>query len=108
MLHMEIKIQTLLQPDSFAIGHKDEWILNLNCTYHIYLNWEFFPNLEELEDGVIYMDNNTFCKIKGIGKVQLKIHDGTIRDLKEFVPDMKKSYLIRVLAGKGLQITKNE
>lgn len=41
------------------------------------------------------MGNNTICKVSGMGNVNLKVHDGTIRELKEvrYVPDLKKNLI---------------
>ena len=38
------------------------------------------------------MGNNNSCKTKSIRTIQLKLHDGLMRDLKEvrYIPEMKK------------------
>lgn len=94
--------------DSYATSHMDEWIQDSGGIYHICSNQEFFFSLEALEDRVAYVGNDTPYKIKGICKVKLQIHDGTISHLGDiqFVLDINKNLIsLRVLVDKGLQIT---
>ncbi|CAL9014787.1 unnamed protein product, partial [Prunus brigantina] len=54
------------------------------------------------------MGNNNACKTQGIGKICLKMHDGTVRELSDvrYVPDMKKNLIsLGALESKGLKIT---
>ena len=54
------------------------------------------------------MGNNNTCKAKGIGTVQLKLHDGTVRDLQDvrYIPDLKKSLIsLGALESHGYSIT---
>ena len=54
------------------------------------------------------MGKNNTCKAKGIGTVQLKLHDGTVRDLQDvrYIPDLKKSLIsLGALESKGYSIT---
>ncbi|KAJ8899013.1 hypothetical protein K2173_008836 [Erythroxylum novogranatense] len=63
---------------------------------------------QELDGGVVLMGNNNACKTKGIGKICLKMHDGTVRELSDvrYVPDMKKNLIsIGALESKGIKIT---
>ena len=53
------------------------------------------------------MGNNT-CKAEGISTVQLKLNDGTVRDLQgvRYIPDLKKSLIsLSALESKGYSIT---
>ncbi|KAM2859524.1 hypothetical protein COP2_024947 [Malus domestica] len=93
---------------SYADGHSNEWILDSGCTYHMCPIREWFSNFEELDGGVVLMGNNNACKTQGIGKVCLKMHDGTVRELSDvrYVPDMKKNLIsLGALESKGLKIT---
>lgn len=75
-------------------GHKDELTkLWLHLPYQS--NLEFNFSMEELEDLVIYMDNDISCKIKYTGIVRLQIHDVTRFDgcLVRF-ENKKESYFI--------------
>ncbi|KAJ8771862.1 hypothetical protein K2173_027039 [Erythroxylum novogranatense] len=63
---------------------------------------------QELDGGVVLMGNNNACKTQGIGKICLKMHDGTVRELSDvrYVPDMKKNLIsIGALESKGIKIT---
>ncbi|KAG8479391.1 hypothetical protein CXB51_029115 [Gossypium anomalum] len=76
--------------------HLDEWILDSGCTYHMSPNREWFFNLVELNGGVIYMGNDNACKTVGIGSIQLKNQDGSIRVLTDVlhVPNLKKNLIL--------------
>lgn len=80
---------------SYVTSHKNECIPGLGYTYHIYSNQEFFFNFEELKGIVVYISNNTFCKIKGTSEVWLQMHGETIRGLIDilFVFDKKKNFI---------------
>ena len=41
------------------------------------------------------MSNNNSCRTEGIGTIQLKLHDGIVRDLKEVrhIPEMKTNLI---------------
>ena len=40
---------------------------------------DYLLNYHETDGGRVMMCNNAVCKIVGIGNVNLKLHDGTIR-----------------------------
>ena len=71
-------------------------------------SWEWFYSFQELDGRVVLMGNNNACKTQGIGKICLKMHDGTVRELSDvrYVPDMKKNLIsLGALESKGLKIT---
>ncbi|CAL8990667.1 unnamed protein product, partial [Prunus brigantina] len=93
---------------SSADDHSKEWMLDSGCTYHMCPIREWFSSFEELDCGVVLMGNNNACKTQGIGKICLKMHDGTVRELSDvrYVPDMKKNLIsLGALESKGLKIT---
>ncbi|CAL9009565.1 unnamed protein product, partial [Prunus brigantina] len=93
---------------SSADDHSKEWMLDSGCTYHMCPIREWFSSFEELDGGVVLMGNNNACKTQGIGKICLKMHDGTVRELSDvrYVPDMKKNLIsLGALESKGLKIT---
>lgn len=47
-------------------------------------NREWFYNLDELECGSVFMGNDQTCEILGMGKIKLKLHDGTVLFLMKF------------------------
>ncbi|CAL8099538.1 unnamed protein product [Prunus armeniaca] len=69
---------------------------------------EWFSSFQELDGRVVLMGNNNACKTQGIGKIHLKVHDGTVRELSDvrYVPDMKKNLIsLGALESKDLKIT---
>jgi hypothetical protein len=61
-----------------------------------------------INGGLVFMGNDVACKTKGIGKLHLKLHDGSTGVLEEvrYVPDMKKNLIsLGTLEEKGYKIT---
>ena len=56
---------------------------------------DYLSNYHETDEGRVIMGNNVVCKIVGIGNVNLKLHDGTIRELREvrYVPELKRNLI---------------
>lgn len=92
---------------SSFVCHSNEWIMDSTSTCHICPSRELFYHLEEFEGGSIYMGNDQTCKILGIGKIKLKLHDGTVRLLTgvQYIPDFKKNLIsVGLLESKGFKI----
>ena len=53
----------------------NEWIMDSGCSFHMYLNIEWFQNFSTKETGTIYMENNHSCSMQGIWDISLKLHD---------------------------------
>lgn len=68
---------------SLTARHSNEWILDSNCSYQMCLNKDLFSSLMDFNGEVVYMRNNSACKIQGIGLMCLKMFDGTIRCLTD-------------------------
>ena len=68
-VELDISLVVMLSMSS----HLDEWILHSSCTYNMYLIREWFFELLELDGGVVYMGNDSPCKITGIGSINLTI-----------------------------------
>ena len=54
-----------------------------------------FASFEKLDKGIIVMGNDQSCGICGIGTMQIRMHDGVVRELKKvrFVPQLKKNLI---------------
>ncbi|CAD6333781.1 unnamed protein product [Miscanthus lutarioriparius] len=80
-----------------CVAGRDEWILDSACSFHICSNRDWFSSYESAQSGdVVCMKDNNPCEIVGIGSIQIKMHDGMIRTLKDMrhIPGMaRKSYL---------------
>jgi hypothetical protein len=59
------------------------WIMDSACTFHICPNKEWFSSLDLIDGGVVFMGNDVAYKTKGIGKIHLKLHNGSAKVLKE-------------------------
>ncbi|KAH9779137.1 Integrase catalytic domain-containing protein [Citrus sinensis] len=67
--------------------------------------------IEDLQrDGEkVMMGNNAVCKVIGMGNVSLRLHDGTIWELREvrYVPDLKRNLIsLDVIVGTGEESTR--
>ncbi|GFZ02006.1 hypothetical protein Acr_15g0006150 [Actinidia rufa] len=82
---------------SLSASHSDEWILDsgCSCSYHMCSNRDWFSSFEELDGGVVLMENDNACKTLGIGTIKLKIFSGTVKVLTNvrYVPDLKKNLI---------------
>ena len=66
-----------------------------------------FLDFKEFNGGVVYIGNDSTCKIMGIGSVQIKMFDGVIRKPNDvrYVPDLKKNLIsLGVLDASGYRI----
>ena len=56
---------------------------------------DYLSNCHETDGGRVMMGNNVVCRIVGIGNVNLKLHDGTIRELREvrYVLELKRNLI---------------
>ena len=92
---------------SLSVNQTREWILDFGCFYHMYPNREMFLDFKKFNGGVVYMGNDSTCKMTGIGSVQIKMFDGVIRKLNDvrYVRDLKKNLIsLGVLDASGYRI----
>ena len=92
---------------SLFVCHSNEWALDLACTFHMCLKKEWFYNLEELELGLVIMGNDQTRDILGKGKINLKLHDGTVHFLNEvrYILDLKRNLISAgLLESKGFKV----
>ena len=68
-------------------------------------NRDWFTTLEPTNDaGSVLMGDDSACKVAGIGSIQIKMFDGTIRTLTDvrFIPNMKRNLIsLSALDDKG-------
>ena len=55
----------------------------------------YFTDYYKYNGGRVMMGNNVMCKITGIDNVNLKLHNGTIRELNQvsYVPELKRNMI---------------
>ncbi|KAG8479421.1 hypothetical protein CXB51_029920 [Gossypium anomalum] len=61
----------------------EEWILDSGCTFHMSPNRDWFTTYEIVSEGVVLIENNTSCKIAGVGTIKVKMFDGVVRTLSD-------------------------
>ena len=61
---------------------KSKWILDSGCTFHMSPYNSYFSNYHEFDGGRVIMGNNSVCKVIGMGKIYLKLHDGSIKEVR--------------------------
>jgi len=49
----------------------------------LYRNW--FSTYKSIDDGVVFMGNHFSCKIVVVGRIHIKMNDGTIRTLIDVI-----------------------
>ncbi|KAG8496828.1 hypothetical protein CXB51_008136 [Gossypium anomalum] len=85
-----------------------EWILDSGCTFHMSSNQDWFITYETVSEGVVLMENNTSCKIAGVGTIKVNIFDGVVRTLSNMrhVPELKRNLIsLSTLDSKGYRYT---
>ena len=101
-------VQNVLLISTTSVG--DAWILDSSCAYHICPNWDWFTTYQLINGGIILMENNTSCKVVGIGTIRIKSHDGIMRTLSNVrhIPDLKKNMIsLGTLDAKGYSLSFN-
>ena len=82
----------------------DDWILDSACTFHIFQHYHAFTSYTVVSHGTVVVGNGTPCKVQGIGNVQIRMFDGTIRTFGDVrhVPDLKRNLIsLSTLDSKG-------
>ncbi|KAH9698599.1 hypothetical protein KPL71_024065 [Citrus sinensis] len=91
---------------------RGKWILDSGCTFHMCPFKTYFSDYHDLDGGKVMMGNNAVCKVIGMGNVSLRLHDGTIWELREvrYVPNLKRNLISRgitdVIVGTGGESTR--
>jgi hypothetical protein len=70
---------------SISIGsrHDQLWLLDSDASNHMCLHRHWFVTYQSIDDGIIYMGNDISCKVVGIGSIQIKMFDGTVKILTD-------------------------
>ena len=91
-------------------GVNQRWIMDSGCNFHMCPNKSWFHELQEAE-GTVFLGNNNFCQIRGIGKVKLCLQDGSIQILisVRFILVVKRNLIsLGMLEQKGFNILLNQ
>ncbi|KAK3011203.1 hypothetical protein RJ639_011565 [Escallonia herrerae] len=57
------------------------WILDTSCSYHMCPNRDWFATYRSFDDGKVLIGNDVACKVVRIGSIQIRMHDGIVRNL---------------------------
>jgi hypothetical protein len=82
-------------------------VMDSGCTYHMTPRRDWFTSYEEVDDGLVSMENNYGCKIIEISTVIICMHYDIVRTLTEVhhVPHLKKNLIsLGTLVSHGLRI----
>jgi hypothetical protein len=78
------------------VSHQHQhWLLDSGVSNHMCLHRNWFSTYQYIDDGVVFMGNYFSCKIVGVGSIQIKMYDGTIRTLTyvRHVPGLRKKLI---------------
>ena len=82
---------------SISIGscHDQQWLLDYGASNHMCLHRHWFITDQSINDGIVYMGNYISCKVVGIGSIQIKMFDGTVKILTDVrhVPKIRKNLI---------------
>lgn len=72
-----------------------EWVLDSGCTFHITPRKELLSELVEFEGNTIMMEKNSYCFVKGIGKIPIDNKDGSVVTLNNvrYMPEMGRNLI---------------
>ncbi|KAL1535775.1 Retrovirus-related Pol polyprotein from transposon TNT 1-94 [Salvia divinorum] len=79
------------------------WIMDSGCTFHICSHRSWFQNLE-MSQGSVILGNDQTCEVKGIGDINLKVLDVSIKILMgvRYIPKIKRNLIsLGLLESKG-------
>ena len=73
----------------------DKWVLDTPCTAHMSHKRDWVINYEPVNGGSVLMANDVEGKIAGFGMVRIRMHDRTVKILKnvQHVPYLKKNLI---------------
>ena len=75
--------------------HKNSWVLDSGCTFHMCTRKEWFQLLQPSVGGNVHLGDDTICDMICIGNIQLEMFDGSIKTLKDvrFILDLKRNLI---------------
>lgn len=73
----------------------EDWILDSGCTFHMCPMKSWFESIQESDQGLVILGNDKACKVKGIGSIRLRMHDGSSNILQQvrYVPELKRNLI---------------
>lgn len=74
---------------------EEEWVLDSGCTFHITPRRELLTEFKEFDGNKVMMGNNSYCMVRGMGKITIDNHDGTVVTLSDvrYIPEMGRNLI---------------
>jgi hypothetical protein len=64
------------------VSHQHQhWLLDFGASIQMCLYRNWFSTYKSIDDGVVFMGNHFSCKVVGVGRICIKMLDGTVRTL---------------------------
>ncbi|KAL5574232.1 hypothetical protein UlMin_023829 [Ulmus minor] len=75
--------------------HKEDWILDSGCTFHMCPTRDWFKEYKEIDGGKVLMGNNIAFQIIGIGNISIRMFDGSVKILSGVrnVPNLHRNLI---------------
>lgn len=79
---------------SLIVSH-EEWVLESGCTFHITQRRDLLSEFVEFEGNKVMMGKNSFCIVRGMGKITIDNKDGSSVTLSEvrYIPEMERNLI---------------
>ena len=78
------------------VSHQHKhWLLDSGASSHMCLHRNWLWTYQSIDDGVFSMGNDFSCKIVGVDRVRIKMHDGYVRTSKNVrhVPELRNNLI---------------
>lgn len=62
---------------------QDELSFDSGCSYHMFLNRDYFTTYLRISGGIVLIGNNVACKTVGIQTIKINMYHGIIKTLVE-------------------------
>lgn len=85
----------LLVQENKELNEEDNWVLDSGSSHHICSRREWFSSYKECEGKMVTLPDGRNVKIKGIGEVVIRLHDGQVRKFGDvrYIPKIKRNLI---------------
>ncbi|GKA76683.1 hypothetical protein Tco_0783144 [Tanacetum coccineum] len=83
------------------------WIMNSWCSYHMTYKRNYLFDFEEYDGGNTRLGDGRECRVRGMGKVQVHMRDGSsfVLDNVKYVPELRRNMIsLGTLEKKGFTV----
>ncbi|GJR62169.1 hypothetical protein Tco_1504331 [Tanacetum coccineum] len=91
----QIQVLYMSVRGSFEEGLSQDWIMDSGGSYHITYRRDYFVDFEEYDGGNIMLGDGRECRIRGTGKVQVQMRDGSsfVLDNVRYVLELRRNMI---------------